>query len=332
MLNKKIALITGGAGFIGSHTADLFLKNGYNVRVLDNLAGGSEDNINHNNSNSNFEFINDNINTISPSNKIFQDVSVIVHFAGIGDIVPSIENPKKYVETNVLGTVNMLEAARINKVNRFVYAASSSCYGIAKTPTDEEHPISPEYPYALSKYHGELSVFHWSKVYGLSVNSIRIFNAYGTRVKTTGAYGAVFGVFFKQKLSNQPLTIVGDGNQSRDFVYVTDVANAFYLASETEIDSQIFNLGASNPQSILKLAKLIGGPIEFLPKRPGEPDCTHANITKITNLLKWSPKITFEEGLELMLKEIDKWKDAPLWNRQTIDKETKNWFKYMSKK
>ena len=117
--------------------------------------------------------------------------------------------------------------ARRAGVEKFVYAASSSCYGLAATPTREDHPIAPQYPYALSKYQGEQAVFHWQQVYRLPVNSIRIFNAYGTRVRTTGAYGAVFGVFFKQKLAGKPFTVVGDGTQTRDFIYVTDVAEAF---------------------------------------------------------------------------------------------------------
>ena len=330
MSNKKTVLITGGAGFIGSHTVDLFLSKGFKVRVIDNLAGGNLDNLESQKNNKDLEFLKEDICKISVDHKIFKDVESIIHFAGIGDIVPSIENPLKYFETNCLGTIKLLEASRLNKIQRFVYAASSSCYGIAKTPTDEDHPINTMYPYALSKYQGEVSVFHWKKVYGLSVNSIRIFNAYGTRVKTTGAYGAVFGVFFKQKLSNSPLTIVGDGSQSRDFVYVTDVANAFFLATQSSTDGEIFNLGSNNPQTILKLAKLIGGSLEFIPKRPGEPDCTWANIDKIKRILKWSPSISFEEGVNLMLKEINKWKDAPLWDKDKIKIATEVWFKYMS--
>ena len=332
MLNdNKIAIVTGGAGFIGSHTVDLLLSKGYFVKVIDNLSGGHLDNIKHNIENKNFLFKNADINTISSQDPIFNNCNLLIHFAGLGDIVPSIDDPIKYMQTNLMGTINILEAARKNDIKRFVYAASSSCYGLASTPTDENHIIQPMYPYALSKYQGEQAVFHWKNVYDLSINSIRIFNAYGTRVKTTGAYGAVFGVFFKQKLENKPLTIVGDGSQSRDFVYVTDVAAAFVAAGETHLDGEIFNLGSNNPQTINKLADMIGGKKNYLPKRPGEPDCTWANTQKINSILNWKPNVSFEDGVQRMLKNIDSWSNAPLWDENTIANATKTWFKYMGK-
>jgi UDP-glucose 4-epimerase len=215
------------------------------------------------------------------------------------------------------------------KVQKLVYAASSSCYGLAATPTREDHPIAPRYPYALSKYLGEQACFHWHKVYGLPVNSIRIFNAYGTRVRTTGAYGAVFGVFFKQKLEGKPFTVVGDGTQKRDFLYATDVAEAFRLAAVTDNTGDIWNLGAGNPQSVNHLVDLLGGEKVYLPKRPGEPDCTWADITKITRDLGWRPRVSFEEGVARMAKDIEAWRDAPLWDPQSIAEATKTWFQYL---
>jgi UDP-glucose 4-epimerase len=250
----------------------------------------------------------------------------VFHFAGIGDIVPSIEKPIDYMDTNVQGTVRVLECARHAAVHKFVYAASSSCYGLAATPTREDHPIAPQYPYALSKYQGEQAVFHWHRVYRLPVNAIRIFNAYGTRVRTTGAYGAVFGVFLKQKLAGKPFTVVGDGTQRRDFVYASDVAEAFFLAAETPHVGQIWNLGAGNPQSVNRLVELIGGPVTYIPKRPGEPDVTWADIGKITAELGWKARIPFEEGVARMMTEIEKWRDAPLWDPESIDLATRTWF------
>ena len=331
-MKKKIALVTGGAGFIGSHIVDLLISKKYKVIVIDNLSGGHLKNIKHNLNKKNFVFLKKDIcdlkNKIAGVNKI----DFIFHMAGKGDIVPSIINPKTYIKNNVLGTLNILEIAKFYNVKKIVYAASSSCYGLAKTPTNENHKIEPMYPYAMSKKIGEELLFHWGKVYGVKVLSIRIFNAYGPRVKTTGAYGAVFGVFFKQKLSNKPYTLVGDGSQKRDFVYVTDVAQAFYKAAISKFSNIALNLGSGKPKSIMQLIKLLGGSYVKIPKRPGEPEKTHANISKISKMLKWSPKINFDQGVKSMLINISEWKKAPLWTKKKIDKETRIWFKYLSKK
>lgn len=326
---KPVALVTGGAGFIGSHMVDLLLEQGYRVRVIDNLSGGRESNLAQHAGNPDLTTEWVDIRDIDPEASVFRDVERVIHYAGIGDIVPSIERPIDYMATNVQGTVRVLEGARAAQVKKFVYAASSSCYGLAATPTREDHPISPEYPYALSKYMGEQAAFHWHKVYKLPVNSIRIFNAYGTRVRTTGAYGAVFGVFFRQKLGGKPFTVVGDGTQTRDFLYVTDVARAFLAAAETDHVGRVWNLGAGNPQSVNRLVELIGGDVTYLPKRPGEPDCTWADITAITRDLGWTPSISFEEGVGRMMAEIAVWKDAPLWDPASIAKATKTWFDFL---
>jgi UDP-glucose 4-epimerase len=214
-------------------------------------------------------------------------------------------------------------------VRKVVYAASSSCYGLATVPTREDHPLAPQYPYALSKYMGEQAVFHWNKVYGLPVNSIRIFNAYGTRSRTSGAYGAVFGVFLRQKLAGKPFTVVGDGAQKRDFLYVTDVARAFFAAAETDKVGEVWNLGAGNPQSVNRLVELLGGPVVHIPKRPGEPDCTWADIGKIRKDIGWAPIVSFEEGVARIVAEIDYWREAPLWDPQSISEATKTWFQYL---
>jgi UDP-glucose 4-epimerase len=310
---------------------DLLLDRGYAVRVIDNLSGGREANISHHLDDPNFLFMKSDIRDYKPTCPMFKNVDYVFHFAGIGDIVPSIEKPLDYMSVNVQGTVHMLECARAAGVQKFVYAASSSCYGaLAAVPTIEDHPVAPCYPYALSKYQGEQAVMHWQNVYGLPVNSIRIFNAYGTRSRTSGAYGAVFGVFLKQKLAGVPFTVVGDGTQTRDFIYVSDVADAFLLAAETALTKQVWNVGAGNPQSINRLVELLGGRVEFIPKRPGEPDCTFADITKIGSDLGWGPNVTFEEGVRRMTAEIEYWRDAPLWGASSIEKETETWFRTMA--
>lgn len=330
MSSRPIAIVTGGAGFIGSHMVDLLLEQGFSVRVIDNLVGGRLDNVTHHQKNPFFEMEERDIRSFIPGDPFFDGVKYVFHFAGIGDIVPSIERPMEYLSVNVQGTVNMLECARHAKVKKFVYAASSSCYGLARTPTKESDPINPRYPYALSKYQGEQAAFHWHEVYRLPVNAIRIFNAYGTRSKTSGTYGAVFGVFLRQKIAEKPFTVVGDGTQKRDFLFVTDVAKAFLAAAQTPISGEIFNLGAGNPQSVNRLVELLGGPVVFIPKRPGEPDCTWADISKITKVLNWQPLISFEDGVKLILENISYWENAPLWDSEAIELATKTWFKYLN--
>lgn len=328
MMGRKVALVTGGAGFIGSHAVDLLVEEGFDVRVIDNLVGGRESNLAQHVGSSQVELDRRDIRAIPSNDAIYKEVAFVLHFAGIGDIVPSIDRPVEYMSANVMGTVSALEGARWAGVSKFVYAASSSCYGICdQVPTREDAPIKPQYPYALSKYQGEQAVFHWHQVYKLPVNAIRIFNAYGLRSRTTGAYGAVFGVFLKQKLAGKPFTVVGDGSQTRDFVYVTDVAKAFYLASQTARVGQVYNLGAGNPQSVNRLVALLEAPsVEYLPKRPGEPDCTWADITKITSELGWKQEVSFEKGVGLMRGQIELWNDAPLWDRTSIAQATKGWF------
>ncbi|MCA9475237.1 MAG: GDP-mannose 4,6-dehydratase, partial [Nitrospira sp.] len=269
---------------------------------------------------------------LDPNDSLVRGAQLVFHFAGIGDIVPSIEQPVEYMSTNVQGTVRVLEAARNAGVSKFVYAASSSCYGLASVPTSEGHAIAPQYPYALSKYLGEVTAFHWHQIYRLPVNSIRIFNAYGTRSRTSGAYGAVFGVFLRQKIAGTPFTVVGDGTQKRDFLYVTDVAKAFWLAGITGLTGQIWNLGAGNPQSVNRLVELLGGEVVYVPKRPGEPDCTWADIHKIQKDLGWSPAVSFEEGVQRILDQIDYWREAPLWSPHTIAEATKTWFQFLGER
>lgn len=329
IIKNPLAVVTGGAGFIGSHMVDLLVEEGFHVRVIDNLAGGRLANLVQHKSNPDVVLDERDIRKLSFQDKLFTGAKFIFHLAGVGDIIPSIEWPKEYLSTNVQGTVHVLESARHARVEKLVYAASSSCYGLASVPTKEDNPINPQYPYALSKYLGEMAVLHWEKVYRLPANSMRIFNAYGTRARTSGAYGAVFGVFLRQKLAGKPFTVVGDGTQKRDFLYVTDIVKGFLAAAKSNKAGEIWNLGAGNPQSVNRLVELLGGDVAHVPKRPGEPDCTWADITKITSELAWAPSISFEEGVHRILEDIDYWRDAPLWDPESIAKATKNWFCYL---
>jgi len=324
---KKV-IVTGGAGFIGSHIVELLVEKGFNVVVIDNFETGRADNLSK--VKKKITIVKQDISKYQKIENYFKNCHYVFHLAALADIVPSIENPEKYYETNVTGTLNILRASKKFGVKKVLYAASASCYGVVKKfPTDENNKIMTEYPYALTKNLGEQLMVHWSKVFKLSTISLRLFNVYGLRSRTTGAYGAMFGVFLAQKINNKPLTIVGDGKQSRDFTYVTDVANAFYLASRSKIFHDIYNVGTGKPTSVNFVANKIGGEKIFIPKRPGEPDKSQADIKKISQNLKWKPKISLDKGINLLLKNIGDWKSAPVWTPAKISVKTKKWFQYL---
>lgn len=323
-------IITGGAGFIGSHLAELLIEKGHDVLVVDNLLSGRLKNLQSIPEHSRFGFVQADIRDAASLEPLFEGVDWVFHLAGLADIVPSIEMPAQYYSTNVTGTFNVLECARRYGAKRVLYAASSSSYGIPDIyPTPESSPIKPQYPYALTKYMGEELVMHWANVYKLPAISLRLFNVFGTRSRTSGAYGAVFGVFLAQKLNGRPFTVVGDGTQTRDFTYVTDVAEAFLCAAESAISGEVMNVGSGNHYSVNRLVELLGGDIEYITKRPGEPDCTFGDVTKIKNLLGWNARVSFEVGVRCMLERINDWKDAPVWNPASIDQATAVWFQYL---
>ena len=327
----KRAVVTGGAGFIGSHLVDLLLENGHEVTVLDNFSTGRPQNLDHQKGNNRLTLIQVDITDFENIEKHFEGIDWVFHLAALADIVPSIEKPFEYHKSNVDGTINVLEAAKKHGIKRFIYASSSSCYGIPDVyPTPETAEIRPQYPYALTKNVGEQYVLHWGQIYKLPVVCLRLFNVYGTRSRTSGTYGAVFGVFLAQKLAGKPFTVVGDGSQTRDFTYVTDVAKAFYTAAQSDICCEVMNVGSDDTYSVNRLVELLQGEIVHIPKRPGEPDCTYADISKIKKLLGWKPVVSFEQGVQNVLDNIDYWKEAPVWNQDSIQKATENWFKYLS--
>jgi UDP-glucose 4-epimerase len=327
------ALVTGGAGFIGSHLCRSLLDRGVEVVCVDNLVCGRLKNLDGFRSNQEFNFIEADIRDRKALLSAMKGVGWVFHLAGLADIVPSIENPALYFDINVNGTLQVLECARETGVDRFLYAASSSSYGIPdKYPTGETAPINPQYPYALTKFQGEQLVLHWEKLYKLPALSLRLFNVYGPRSRTTGAYGAVFGVFLAQKLNGKPFTVVGDGAQTRDFTYVTDVADAFISAAESNLSGEAFNVGSGNHYSVNQLIALLGGDAVSIPKRPGEPDCTFADVGKINRMLGWNAQVSLEEGVRQMLDRLEDWRDAPVWDPETIQQATSKWFQYLGEK
>ena len=328
-----IDLVTGGAGFIGSHIVDLLLSKGRRVRVVDNYSTGRPQNLDHVENRDKLELVEADLNDREKLAAAFDGVERVFHLAALADIVPSIQNPESYFRANVDGTFMVLQAARDAEVKRLVYAASSSCYGVAEQfPTPESAPTNPEYPYALTKYLGEQLVMHWSQLYELPAISLRLFNVYGPRSRTSGTYGAVFGVFLAQLLAGKPLTIVGDGTQTRDFTFVTDIADAFVTAADSQVSSQVFNVGTGNPVSVNRIVELLGSPeIAFIPKRPGEPDGTHADVSRITEALDWRTKVPVEDGVKALLENIEYWREAPVWTPDTIKEATVDWVKFLGK-
>lgn len=321
-------VVTGGCGFIGSHVVDILLSRKYEVCVLDNMSTGRKDNLAH--VDGQVEIVESDISLPGGWHKCFKNADWVFHLAALADIVPSIQQPEEYFRSNVNGTFNVLQASRAAGTKRFIYVASSSCYGIPDIyPTPETAPIQTQYPYALTKRLGEEIVLHWAQIYKLPAVSLRLFNVYGPRSRTSGAYGAVFGVFLAQKLAGKPLTVVGDGNQTRDFTYVTDIARAMLVTAESDKTGEIYNVGSGQTVSVNRIVELLGGKKVFIPKRPGEPDCTFADITKIQKELGWQPEVSIEEGVAELLKNIDYWRKAPVWTPESIAEQTKDWFEFL---
>ena len=322
------SLVTGGAGFIGSHLVDLLHSQEHEITVLDNFSTGRLENLSH--IVDKIQLIQCDLSKPGEWTEAFNSVDWVFHLAALADIIPSIKQPDAYFRTNVDGTFQVLRASQQANVKRFIYAASSSCYGIPEEyPTPESAEISPQYPYALTKRMGEELVMHWAQVYKLPTLSLRFFNVYGPRSRTSGTYGAVFGVFLGQKLAGKPYTVVGNGEQTRDFTFVTDIAKAIVTAAKSGRTGQIYNVGSGDTVSVNKLVELLGGDKIYIPKRPGEPDSTFADISKIRTELGWEPQVPIEEGVSELLKHIDYWLEAPVWTPDKITEATKDWFRYL---
>ncbi|MBI2046122.1 MAG: NAD-dependent epimerase/dehydratase family protein [Parcubacteria group bacterium] len=300
-IDNKKAVVTGGAGFIGSHLVDALIEHGYEVSVIDNLSGGKKENVNpqailHVADICDYE-------AIAP---IIAGAQYVFHLAALPRVQYSIDFPQETNKVNIGGTVNVLKAAQEGMVKRLVYSASSSCYGDTDImPTPETAPINPKSPYGLQKYVGEQYARMWHSVYGLSTVALRYFNVFGTRQDPNGAYAQVVCKFFKQKKDGRPLTITGDGEQTRDFVHVSDVARLNIMAAEHEkdISGEFFNVGGGRNFSVNAIADMVGGKKEYISARI-ESRNTLADITKVTQTLGWTPLVSFEDGIEELRKEF----------------------------
>ncbi len=294
-------LVTGGAGFIGSHLVDKLIEQGHEVVVIDNLSTGKKENLN-----SKAKFHKLDIRDLKKIKPVFKNVDRVFHLAAQPRIQPSIINPAESHSHNVVGTLNVLIAARDAKVKKFIYAASSSAYRDQENlPLREDMIPGPKNPYSVFKVVGEQYCKLFNELYGLPTVSLRYFNVYGPRQVCEGAYATVIVIFLKQTKASESLTIVGDGNQTRDFTHVQDVVRANILAAESNKvgKGEIINIGTGKKYSITKIASLIGHKVVYIQPRPGEVQDTLADISLAKKLLAWQPEINIEQGIKKLKDE-----------------------------
>ncbi len=300
-MKSSKSIITGGAGFIGSNLVDHLVKIGHKVIVLDNFISGKRNNLSHHNKKK-VKIIKLDVSKSNNLDKYFKGVDYVFHLAALAQIIPSIKYPKKYFKNNVIGTIKVLEAAKKENIKKFIYAASSSCYGTPKhLPTSEKAKIDLKNPYAVTKFIGEEIVMRYASMFKMPNISFRFFNVYGPRLNISGQYSAVIGNFLSQKKNSKPLTIVGNGKQTRDFIHVDDLANAFIKVIKSKQVNKIYNLGSGTKTSINTIAKIFNTKKKFIPPRPSEPKNSLANIAKLKKDIKWRPKISIQLGISKLL-------------------------------
>jgi len=306
-------LVTGGAGFIGSHMADRLLEEGYEVIVLDNESTGFRENVPDK-----AQYIKGDVTNKDDVSKCFEkQIDVVFHIAGKASTIKSFDDPFLDLSTNVIGTLNIIEMCLQRKVPRFLYASSMTCYGHPnKIPTPVENPCQPISYYGITKYSAERYVLATARRndlnFDFNVTSFRMFNVYGERQSLENPYQGVMAIFISNILSKTPITIHSDGEQTRDFIYIEDIADAWISAIDnSRAYGQVFNLGTGRDLSINQLVDLIlkvdgkdrsGYPIVFSEERPGDQKHMRADISKTTSILNWHPKTDIEEGMNSTIK------------------------------
>lgn len=330
MEQKPRSLVTGAAGFLGSHLVDQLIKAGHEVIGLDNETNGSWHNLMQWEKHPRFTKVHSDILELSPLDINFQNLDYVFHLAGLECPVTSIKNPEVFYTTNVHGTIKVLQAARQSNLKKFVFASSSSVYGQASTPTLETDSTIPLTPSGLTKLQAEEAVFHWGDLFEMPTISLRIFNAYGPRSVSRLYPGSVFSLWMKQKSQELPFTIIGNGSHSRDFVYCTDVANAFYVTALEGKPGEVYNVGSGKPLELQELARLLKGKTTELKDRKDEPNVVWADISKIQFDCNWQPRVPIESGIEFSLDVLDQWNHAPLWSPEKLKSFFSTWFEVYS--
>jgi len=304
-------LITGAAGFLGSHLSEKYVNEGNIVYGIDNLLNGNLNNIRTLLHRKSFKFIHDDVRRKDLYHQLPSDLDAIIHLAAQIHVDRSIVNPEETFDINVSGTMKVLEFARMNDINKILFASTSEVYGSAKyVPMNEDHPLAAQHPYGVSKIAADRLCYTYNETYDLGVDIIRCFNLYGPRQKDSG-YGGVIAIFINRVLQNKPPIIYGDGNQSRDYMYVSDAVKAYDLVlnSNNNPGKYGINFGTATEKSVKEIANLIldyAGKVESIKpihvdSRPTEVQRLYADISKAKSNLSFEPKVRFEEGISLLM-------------------------------
>ncbi len=326
-MENKRSLVTGAAGFLGSHLVDKLIKAGHDVIALDILPLEERQNLSQWKDSPRLTHSQRDITQLQENEDIFKEVDTVFHLAGKECATDSLNNPTEYFNINVIGTMKVLQACKNAQVKKVVYASSFEVYGDSSTPTLETDPQYPLSPSALSKKTAEEMVFHWAEIFQFEAVALRIFNAFGPRYKSHKSFGNGFEAWMKQSLQDKPLTFIGEKDQIVDFIYCTDVANAFLTASEEVKSGEAYNIGSGKPHSLQEIAN-------FLRSNSIHDNSTHlhsqkswADISKFQFDSNWQPRVPLSSGIEFSLEVVKEWENSKTWDHDELEKFLLPWEK-----